>query len=131
MRTAAQTDGGQIDLALAGGVAIRDVVRISISDTADKADTTALNRYGIGVVSRVGFPSAGRGLVTTQGVIDGFVGLVPNTRYILSRSPGLIVDVADTGNIIYPQLGEFLQFVGFGLTTTRLFVTISPILLDI
>jgi hypothetical protein len=131
IRTELQTDGGQLDLVLSGGVALRDVVRISASGTVDKADTTGIDRYGIGVISRTNFPSAGRGFVTTHGIVDGFVGLIPNKRYILSRFPGVIVAVDDTGNINYPQPGEFLQFVGFGITSTQLFVTISPILLDI
>ena len=131
IQTQLQTDAGRLDISLAGGVLLRDVVRISAADTVDRADTTGINRYGIGVVDRLNFPSLGRGLVVTHGLVDGFVGLTPNTRYILSRSPGQILDVDDTGNIDYPQAGEFLQFVGYAVTTTKLFVTISPILMGI
>jgi len=131
LQTLLQTDAARLDLALTLGVALRDVVRISSSDTGDRADTTGINRYGVGFVSQLNYPSTGRGLIITQGILDGFSGLVPNTRYILSRSPGQILSVDDTVNINYPQPGEFLQFVGFGVTATKLFVSISPILLGI
>lgn len=131
IQTALQTDAGRIDLVMAGGVSLLDFVRISASDTADQADTTGINRYAIGVVTKLNYPTTGRGLLVTHGLVDGFSGLSPNTRYILSRAPGQILDVDDTGNPDYPQIGEFLQFVGYGVTPTKLFVNVSPVLLGI
>lgn len=131
IQTLLQTDAPRLDASLAVGVNLLDIVRISASDTLDRADTTNSNNYGIGVLVKTGYPSSGRGLVVTSGVVTGFSGLVPNTRYVLSRAPGQFVDVDDTGNPNYPQTGEFLQFIGFGLTPTKLFVNISPVLLAI
>ena len=136
LQTLLQTDAGRLDLSLGVGVLLLDVVRISGSDTAGRADTTSANNYGVGVLVKSNYPSTGRGLIATQGIVEGITDvdggvLVPNTRYILSRSPGKIIDVDDTVNVNYPQAGEFLQFVGYGVTPTKLFVTISPILLGI
>lgn len=134
LQTLLQTDSAKLDLSLSGGVVQFDVVRISASDTADKADTTGVNRYGVGIVAVANYPATGRGLIVTQGILDGIADvngavLVPNTRYVLSRTPGKIIDIDATGDIAYPNPSEFLQFVGFGITPTKLFVTISPILL--
>ena len=137
MQTGLQTTGGRFEVAVASG-AVLDLVRVSGSDTVSPADTTTNDRYAVGFISRLSYPVAGRGLVMVQGVLDGFVpnvgiplGLTPNKRYILASNPGLIVAVDDTGNPNYPLPGQFLQYVGFGLTGTRLLVNISPVLMEI
>ena len=137
IQTELQTTGGQFEVAVASG-GLLDLVRVSGNDTVSPADTTTNDRYAVGFLSRLSYPVVGRGLVMVQGILDGFganpgipLGLFPNKRYILSRTPGLIVAVDDTGNPNYPLPGQFLQFVGFGLTGTRLFVNISPVLLEV
>lgn len=97
---------------LAAGVALRDAVYVSGAGIVDKADASLPAR-----TPAIGFVSALSGLVQTEGEMDGFAALSPNTRYYLSATtPGALATVAPSA------IGQVVQSIGIGKTSTVLVI---------
>lgn len=111
----------------AAGVAVRDVVYQRADGKVDQADASAVSTgIPVGFVQALDDPSVGKCVVRFAGDLDGFSGLTPGKIYILSTSPGQIVEETDTGNVNYPDTtansGHTIAEVGIAGSATKLFV---------
>jgi hypothetical protein len=109
------------------GVLLRDVVYQKSDGTVDRADASAIaTGIPVGVVEAINTPTAGECLVKFAGDVGGFAGLIAGRIYILSTSPGLLVEETDTGNVNYPDLtlgsGHVIAEIGIAGSATTLFV---------
>lgn len=106
------------------GVAVRDVVYQSASNTVDRASASAVSTARpLGIVRRLDEPDPGFCEVQIGGDLDGFAGLTPGKVYILSKQAGQILAEDDTGNPNYPSAsGEVIQEIGVANTSSSLLV---------
>lgn len=110
--TGAAAGAVSAEFQLANGVALRDAVYVSGAGIVNKADASLVAK-----TPAIGFVSALSGLVQTEGEMDGFSGLVPNTLYYLSPvTPGAITATAPT------TLGHVVQALGLAKTATVLII---------
>lgn len=100
-------------------VAINDVVYITGTDAADRANATS-----IVTVPVIGFvtskPSFVTCVVTYAGEVTGFVGLIPGAKYFLNTISGGISTIAPSSS------GNIVQRVGVARNTTTLVTQIDP-----
>jgi len=116
------------------GVILRSVVKAdpAVDNRAILADADGdAAEPAIGVVTVLGYPSAGQCVVKSLGVLTGFAGLTRAKRYILSKAPGGIVAADDVGNLDYPVLGDFKQTVGVARSATELMIMVDPTTFEI
>jgi len=99
-------------------VAVNDVVYISGPGQVDQADADVPGTFpAIGFVTSK--PSATQAIVTFQGKIGGFVGLVPGDTYYVSTIPGVIT------NLPPADPGDAVQKVGWARDPTHLVAQID------
>lgn len=100
------------------GVAVNDAVYVSGSGACDTADADDASKQPlIGVV--VSKPTAFTCIVQYYGEVPGFVGLVPNTTYYLSVTPGQITSTPPAAP------GSIIQRIGFAKTATVLVLLVD------
>jgi hypothetical protein len=129
----ASVASGALIRSFAGGVLVNDVVfQTPIAGQVDRATAAAAATGNpLGIVRALNSPLAGQCIVVpVAGDLSGFTdvdaaALVIGSRYILSTSPGLIVEESDTVNAAYPAYltpgsGEVLASVGVASTTGSL-----------
>jgi len=110
------------------GVTLRDAVYQRSDGRADKTDASDYLKVELflGFVSALDVPSAGLCTIQYGGDLAGFAGLTVGRVYILSTTPGGVVDITDTGNLAYPNTtpgsGHAQLEVGLAGTATTLFI---------
>jgi hypothetical protein len=99
-------------------VAVNDAVYISGPGQVDQADADVPGTFPcIGFVTAK--PNATQAVITFQGKIDGFVGLVPGDTYYVSTTPGQITNLPPT------DPGDAVQKVGWARDATNLVAQID------
>lgn len=100
-----------------GGVAVRDVVYESSSDTVDRADANDVGTVPvIGIVESITGPTCE---VAYFGELGGFAALTPNATLFLSDVPGQITETPLT------EIGAISQKIGFVKNSTTIVVMID------
>lgn len=104
------------------GLVVNDVVYISASNTAAKADASAAGTGpAIGIVV-----AAAAGIVDIRlfGKVATFVGLTPGTLYYVSTTAGALTTTPPS------LIGEYIQPAGLALTTTILLVSMQGMVVN-
>jgi hypothetical protein len=111
----------------AGLPVVGDAVYMSAGGSFAQADASSvLTAKVVGLVLLVDFPAVGQVTVVTSGRVSGFLGLVTGDTYMLSTSPGVLVQETDTLNPIYPTaVGDVVIPVAIALSATDLLVNVS------
>lgn len=101
------------------GLVVNDVVYISASTTAAKADaSSAATGPAIGIVV-----AAAAGIVDIRmfGKVTTLAGLTPGAQYYVSTAPGALTTTPPS------VIGEYIQLAGLALTTTTLLVSMKEL----
>lgn len=108
------------------GVLLRDPVYLSGANQVDRADASSAATMRVaGIVSTIDFPGIGQCVVTRNGSVTGFAGLIPGSTYLMSTTPGTILPEG-SGDPAFPSAtGEVAQTVGEALDATTLVVDCS------
>mgnify|MGYP001570024606 CR=1 FL=1 len=93
-------------------VAVGDVVRVTGSDSVDKADAASLANRAVGIVTSK--PTTTSAVVRSAGDCSVFSGLTPGDDYFLSTTPGAMTNAPDT------SVGKVLQRLGVAKTSSVL-----------
>jgi len=121
----------QVVLPYLGVVTAGDAVRINGVGQAVRAAATLLTTVVTGLVLAVDSPALGQVTVATAGLVPGLLaGLVAGGQYVLSTTPGVLVQVTDTLNPIYPAPGDLLIPVAVASTATDVIVDVSAFVLS-
>lgn len=100
------------------GLAVKDIVYASSSDSVDKASATSLS-----TIPAIGFclqkNSATQAVIQYSGEMPGFIGLTPNMIYYVSTVPGAITTTAPT------TAGQIVQKAGLAKDATTLIVDVD------
>jgi hypothetical protein len=100
------------------GIAVRDAVYLSGSDTIDLAQADVVSeRPVIGFV--LSKPTSTSAIVQYTGEIVGFSGLTPGATYWLSETPGQITTTAPITQ------GSIVQEVGWARNATTLVINVN------
>lgn len=131
MSSAAPTNVQSV-LPYLGVVAPGDAVYVNGGGLAIRADATLTTTTPVGVVLAVDSPAVGQVTIATSGGVAGlYAGLTPGGQYILSTSPGVLVLATDTGNPIYPAVGDLFAPVAIAVSPTDVLVNVSAYAIQI
>ena len=100
-------------------LAVGDVVRVSTNGVAKAQADSAANATGVLGIAVKACPAGQPPALCYGGLLTGFSGLTPQTRYVLSAAAaGAIAPAADLGT------GDEFVEVGIAVSATELFVRI-------
>lgn len=102
-----------------GGVTAGDVVKLSASDTVQKADADDGESVTIGIVLDTASAGANPVRVVTAGKVTGLSGLTAASRYFLSQTAGALTTTAPTA------VGTLARRIGWSITTSTFIVDIG------